>query len=337
MPNENPIFELRTDPIVGRRVLIAEDRAGRPNDFLAPEASREDASTVADCPFCAGNESRTPESLLEVAGETGPWQVRVVPNKYPAVTLDPPLASSRPGTPLPGIPPLGTHEVFIESPRHVRDITELSAAELARVLRVHRQRLHDWSADERIRQVIIFKNVGNPAGASLEHLHSQLVALPEVPAVIAAELQAGHEYHSAHGECIFCALLRDELADGRRLVASNDSFVAFCASAGRQPYETWILPREHYASFEQLTIEDSESLAALLQDVIGRLQAQLTPLAYNLILHTSPTGQADVAHYHWHFELVPRSTQLAGFEWGTGMHINPLAPERAAARLRDVA
>ena len=328
MDSSQPVFELRTDPIVGRQVLIAEDRAGRPNDLSVSPLARETASQIADCPFCAGHENRTPESLLEVAGETGPWQVRVVPNKYPAVALDPSLAVTQSA-----VAPFGAHEVFIESPRHVCDISELSVAEMARVLRVYRQRLRDWSADERIAQVLIFKNVGNPAGASLGHLHSQLVALPTVPAVIAAEVDAARKFFVANERCIFCALLDEELSHGERLVASSESFVAFCASAGRQPYETWILPRAHHASFGQLTDAESDSLAELLQDIVRRLQTQLDPLAYNLILHTAPTSERDDAHFHWHFELVPRSTQLAGFEWGTGMHINPLAPERAATSL----
>jgi len=234
--------------------------------------------------------------------------------------------------------PDGAHEVIIESPRHVQDITELSQAELARVLQVYRRRLLDWSTDDRIRHVSIFKNVGSAAGASLGHIHSQLVALPDVPPVMVAKLQASQRYFNANQCCIFCQLMEEELAHRKRLVIDEGPFVAFCAYAGRQPYETWIMPREHAASFEHLCDRDTESLAGILQQVVRLLQTQLTPLSYNLVLHTVPF-QKDVAdhfhdYFHWHFELVPRSTQLAGFEWSTGMHINPLSPERAAARLR---
>ncbi len=325
-----PTSELRIDPISGRRVLIAEERAGRPNEFLGKESpSCEQATTGRECPFCAGNEELTPEGLLEVAAETGSWQVRVVPNKYPAVTFAAPAESSKSAA-----PPLGVHEVFIESPRHVTDITDLSADELALILRVYRQRLRDMSEDKRIRQVLIFKNVGNRAGASLGHLHSQLVALPEIPAVISTELRASQEHFAVHQSCIFCSMLEEELRLGERLVSSNESFVAFCAYAGRQPYETWILPRSHQASYEHLTDAESEALAILLWQTVARLQTQLAPLAYNLILHTAPFGDSHEGHYHWHFELVPRSTTLAGFEWSSGMFINPLSPERAAAGLR---
>ncbi len=313
--------------------MIAEDRAGRPNDFVAQESTSGDQ---AECPFCVGHESLTPDPLLEVAGASGPWQVRVVPNKYPAVFLGQKQQEPSGTSVLGQIPqsPDGAHEVLIESPRHIQDITELTAKEMARVLRVYRVRLGHWSQDKRIEHATLFKNVGVAAGASLEHIHSQLIALPYVPPVIAAELQASQQYFAAHQTCVFCQLLCEELDHRERFVAETDRFVAFCAYAGRQPYETWILPKEHSSNFEQLADPDLESLALLLQQVVSRLRTQLGPLSYNLLLHTAPFAGTDSAHYHWHFELVPRCTQLAGFEWGAGMFINPLSPERAAARLR---
>lgn len=316
-------------------MLVAEDRAGRPNDFSGRESANVSDEPTSDCPFCVGHEDWTPESSLEVSDATGRWQVRVVPNKYPAVCLDEPHFALSETSALGAVPqvPLGGHEVIIESPRHLQDITELTSEEFARVLRVYRQRLGDWSADERIRYVSIFKNVGKAAGASLGHMHSQLVALPQVPPVMAAELAACERHHAKLGGCIFCQLIDEELAHRQRLVVENDSFVAFCAYAGRQPYETWILPREHQASFEHLGDAAADELADLLQQLVARLHTLLTPLSYNLILHTVPFGATDADSFHWHFELVPRSTQLAGFEWGTGLHINPLSPERAAANL----
>ena len=281
---------------------------------------------------------------MEVAGSGDEWQVRVVPNKFPAVVLgqrNKPKGKQPPKPSLLGVipqPPEGAHEVFIESPRHVQDITELSIAELTLLLQAYRERLRFWSTDDRICHATIFKNVGDAAGASLEHIHSQLVALPSLSPVIAAELQGALRHFAEKKTCLFCQLIEEELSHGERLVADAGPFVAFCAYAGRQPYETWILPRDHAANFEQLTDTDIESLAETLQQVVRRLQAQLTPLSYNLILHTAPfrlpAGECNIGQYwHWHFELVPRSTELAGFEWGTGMHINPLSPERAAARL----
>lgn len=337
--------------------MIAEDRAGRPNDFVDlggsanpnkanpskanPDQTSSNHTSSADCPFCAGPKCLTPEPSWEVVDADGQWQVRVVPNKFPAVAFDENNFSSTGFSALQSVPqiPMGAHEVLIESPRHVQDITELSCAELALVLQVYRDRLRHWSTDKRIKHVTLFKNVGNAAGASLEHIHSQLVALPDVPPVMAVELQAAEQYFDEQVICIFCHLLSEETTRGERLVCYDESFVAFCAYAGRQPYETWILPRKHTAHFEEITDPETESLALMLQEVVRRLQKQLAPLSYNLLLHTAPSGHLlsgcpyDEC-YHWHFELVPRSTQLAGFEWATGMHINPLSPERAAARLR---
>ena len=229
---------------------------------------------------------------------------------------------------------MGAHEVFIESPRHVQDITDLLCSEWAQVLQIYRDRLRYWSNDHRVLHASIFKNVGFAAGASLEHIHSQLVAFPYVPPVVASELEACQQYFLAKQTCLFCQLLDEELAHRQRLVVEEGPFVAFCAYAARQPYETWVMPREHCASFELLSDHDLQRLASLLQHIVRRLQVQIAPLSYNLILHTAPFRQFEADAYHWHFEIVPRTTQLAGFEWSTGMHINPLSPERAAVRLR---
>jgi len=335
--------ELRIDPIVGRKVLIAEDRAGRPNDF----ESARDVQPVgtSPCPFCAGHERKTPRSLLEIRDGEGGWQVRVIPNLYPAVSLDcskifgdnpegkasveksSSILSSQPG--------YGTHEVFIESPRHIRDITELSHEELTQVLLVYRDRLQHWSEDQRMQHVTVFKNVGYAAGASLEHVHSQLVALPFVPEVIANEIRGAKHFFERERTCIFCRLLQEELEKGERLVSEEGPFVAFCAFAGRQPFETWILPKQHASRFEQLTNDEAPVLASLLQQVVRRLQNQLEPLSYNLILHSAPLGDQISDSYHWHLEIIPRTTQLAGIEWGVGVPINPMLPERAAKMLRE--
>ncbi|NOY30794.1 MAG: galactose-1-phosphate uridylyltransferase [Planctomycetes bacterium] len=320
--------ELRIDPIAGRKVLIAEDRAGRPNDFESAGAS--------SCPFCAGHEQRTPRSLLEISDGQGGWQVRVIPNLYPAVSLDCDKISNDSSFQASGSQPAyGTHEVIVESPRHIQDITELSTEELAQVLLVYRDRLQHWSEEKSIQHATVFKNVGRVAGASLEHIHSQLVALPFVPEVIANEIRGAKQFYERKGTCIFCRLLQEELEQGERLVGEEGPFVAFCAYAGRQPFETWVLPKQHASHFKQLTDDEAHSLASLLQQVVCRLQTQLKPLSYNLILHTAPFGDQTPDSYHWHLEIIPRTAQLAGFEWGAGVHINSLLPERAAKLLRE--
>ena len=337
-----PISELRRDPIMGRKVYIAEDRAGRPNDYAELDTKYDRAVTnesVANCPFCEGHERETPPALVETQGEDGHWRVRVIPNKYPAVRLDAaPITNVADNSACgPAEPPLGGHEVIIESPRHLRELTDLSANELAMVIGVYRSRMHHWSQNGRMRHATLLKNVGFSGGASLEHVHSQLMVLPFVPTNVAAELERARGYYQEHRECVFCRLLAEERRREARIVADEGMFIAFCAYAARQPYETWILPTEHAAHFHTLSDDDLLPLAELLQQLLRRLRRHISPSAYNLVLHTSPFDSTDTEAYHWHWELIPRSTQLAGLELGGGVHINPVSPERAACSLRKVA
>ncbi len=341
------IPQLRIDPVVGRKVLIAEDRAGRPNDHssaaLSVASNPPDEASVDRCPFCVGNEHLTPRSSVEIPDDHGGWRVRVVANKFPAVVCDSTARtqSDFEKSHFESVFPdprqaLGAHEVIIESPRHVRDFLDLSINETATVLQVYRDRLRHWAADSRLRHALIFKNVGFAAGASLEHVHGQLVALPYVPAAVAEEINGARRYYDSQDKCVFCQLLREELQCRERLVAEEGPFVAFCAYAGRQPYETWVMPTAHAPRFELLSDEDALSLARIFHQVLGRLSRQLSPLAYNLFLHTSPFPSGCEDYYHWHWELVPRTCQLAGLEWGAGVFINPVSPERAASFLQKV-
>lgn len=361
--------ELRIDPIMGRKVLVAEDRAGRPNDFLPTGAGPTGVSDEvrlsqarAKCPFCAGHEHETPHSLLEIRDENGDWQVRVVPNKFPAMTCrngEQPDELLRIESPSLGKsvftletqPAFGAHEVIIESPRHLRNVVELTATELALVLRVYRDRMHVWSLDGRMQHATLFKNSGNAAGASLEHVHSQLMALPFVPEVIQQELAGAERAMERHEGCIYCGIIDEELASRERLVFDQWGYVAFCANAGRQPYETWLLPKVHASRFELLTEQQIDNLAHAMHALLSRLEAAVPGVSYNMVLHSSPferpgtsEGQGRLAGggsdrwgecYHWHWELIPRLSLLAGVELGAGVFINSLSPERAAGFLRN--
>jgi UDPglucose--hexose-1-phosphate uridylyltransferase len=321
--------ELRIDPVCGRRVYIAEERLGRPNDFVAVEtghAALVDAQAAREaCPFCAGHESATPHSSAEVGDAAGQWQVRVVPNKFPAVAF----VSAAPGA----------HEVVIESPSHVAEILDLDASQFATVLGVYRDRLAHWASDARLRHGIVFKNSGCTAGASLEHIHSQLIALPYVSPYVEAELAGAQQYGAAHGGCIFCNTIAQEIAVGERLVFDDAGYAALCPYAARQPFETWIVPTRHAARFDQTPDADLPGLAAAIRGVLQRLASVCRSagreLAYNLVLHTGPFDEIHAETYHWHWELIPRTTHLAGLEWGAGVYINPVSPERAARELRE--
>jgi UDPglucose--hexose-1-phosphate uridylyltransferase len=323
--------ELRIDPITGRRVYVAEDRAGRPSDYGAAVGGGSSASETPptvptfrdNCPFCAGNEVHTPVAVATVSDASGQWQCRVVPNKYPAVRTDQPVDGA-----------FGAHEVIIESPEHLLDVRQLGLERLATIVGVYRDRLRHWAAQPGIRHGLVFKNSGCDAGASLEHIHSQVVATPYVLPAVEEELIAAERFRQSDAGCIFCDLLERELSDRRRVIAADDRHVLLCPIAPRQPYEMWLLPARHRSRFDQTEDAELRPLAAMLLDAIERLQSAEPNCPYNLILHTAPFDDGHASAYHWHWEIVPRLTHEAGLEWGGGVHICPLSPEHAARRIR---
>lgn len=309
--------ELRIDPIVGRRVYIAEDRAGRPQDY----ADLDETPAVRDsCPFCAGHEDETPPATAETIGDDGQWHVRVVPNKYPA------LADAGQAR--------GVHEVIVESPRHVAALPELDESQLARVIAMHRDRLRHCAAQADLAAGMVFKNSGHRAGASLEHVHSQLIAVPYVPQALADEVAAAAAHYARTGACRYCALVNQENQVGERLILASDGLIALAAYAGRQPFETWILPETHDADFLAISNPECEALARMFLRLTRGLEQVAPGAAYNLLLHTAPFAERVAPHFHWHWELIPRLSRLAGLELGGGVYINPLAPEHAAKQLR---
>jgi UDPglucose--hexose-1-phosphate uridylyltransferase len=332
--------EIRQDLLSRRWVIIGGERAGRPNEFLEAATRPRDLF----CPFCAGHEAETPPAVATYgASGPAPWLVRVVPNKFPALTME---GSSVGGTlPVPSpvngtrsVPTtygIGRHEVIIESPEHVSTLSELNDEEVETVFTAYRDRLLQLSADGAYRYVQIFKNVGPAAGASLEHLHSQLIALPTVPEVVERELVASGEYFLAHGRSLLLDMLEQELAAQVRIVCQTEHFVAFCPIASRFGYEVWVAPRRHQAKFEAVEPGELGELSRLIRDVIGRIECAVGNVAYNYFLHTRPFDMPAYDHYHWHIEIIPRLTKVAGFEWSTGCFINPYPPESAAAHLRS--
>lgn len=315
--------ELRIDPLTGRRVLIAEERATRPNEFLEPsEAPRADHAPRAECVFCAGNERETPAAVYEAHGPDGLWRQRVVPNKYPA--LAPPGAEGY----------AGAHEVIIETRDHRTLTGELSVEEFDAVLTVYAARLAHWRADGRFPYRLLFKNVGRSAGASLSHLHSQLVAMPEAPPLVEAELKnlARHD----HPQTAWRDWVSAEVASGERVVAESEAFVALCPTVSRAAYEAWVMPRRRAARFEETAADPGRraELAGLLHALVGRLERRIYPWGYNLMVHTAPESPGVEEVFHWRIEIVPRTASLAGFELATGVLLNTVSPERAAAALR---
>lgn len=330
--------ELRKDPVVGRWVIIATDRAKRPTDFIR---ERVQIRGSGFCPFCYGNENKTPPEILayrpEGSGRDTPgWSVRVVPNKFPALHIEGTLNRQGEGL-YDRMNGLGAHEVIIETPDHQATLASLPPAQTESVLWAYRERILDLRKDPRFKYMLIFKNYGEAAGASLEHTHSQLIALPVVPKRVQEEVSGARDYYAYKERCLFCDVIRQEASTGVRLVAENEEFVALCPFAPRFPFELWIVPKEHRSAFEESTRREFQHLATLLKDMLGRLEAVLDHPAYNYIIHTSPVPDGQNDYYHWHLEIMPKLTKLAGFEWGTGFYINPTPPEEAAKFLREAA
>jgi UDPglucose--hexose-1-phosphate uridylyltransferase len=323
--------------VTGRWVIISTERRKRPNDFRVERA----VSIGRDrCPFCPGHEDLTPPEVLAyrpsgTAANTPGWDVRVVPNKFPALEVEGSLDREGEGM-FDRMNGIGAHEVIIETPTHDRTFATMSEGEIERVLWAFRERVKDLKQDRRLQYILIFKNHGAPAGATIEHAHSQLIALPIVPDFVREELEGARRHFRAKDRCVFCDILRQELADGRRVVLENADIVAVAPYAPRLPFETWLLPRRHGARFEDAPRHEYESLARLLKALLMRVDRALESPAYNLIVHTAPFSEAVDEIYHWHVELMPKLTRTAGFEWGTGFYINPTSPEEATRVLRDV-
>ncbi len=331
------MHEIRKDPILGRWVIIASERSERPTDYLTPR--EEPVGGV--CPFCAGSEAHTPPEVHAVGDPNrvpnGPgWRVRVVPNKYPALRIEGELGEQRDGV-FERMQAIGAHEVIIESPEHTLQLAEMSLDQVQDVVDAYVRRIEDLSRDVRLRYILVFKNQGAEAGATLEHAHAQIIATPVVPKRVVEEIEGAERHFQAHGRCVFCDILDQELRVGTRIVAENDACVALVPFAGRFPYETWILPRHHASRLESLDAAGVRALAELLRGALQRLDRVLARPAFNFVIHTAPNGDGfREAAFHWHVEIMPKLTKVAGFEWGSGFYINPTPPEHAAEQLRGV-
>ncbi len=330
--------ELRKDPVTRRWVIIATERAARPTDF--PRGEVETNASEA-CPFCEGREGRTPPEIAAIrrpgtAPNAPGWQVRVVPNKYPALRIEGSTAVTLDGV-FELMGGVGAHEVIIETPHHTDHPARMAPERLAPVLWMYRERYRDLDRDERFKYLLLFRNHGRSAGASLSHPHSQLIALPIVPKRAMEELEGAQQYFAREGRCLYCDIVRQEEAQRTRLVWQNDDFVAFAPYASWCPFELWVLPRAHTASFGELGDGQIPRLAEMLHQVLGRLHTCLGNPPYNYIIHTAPYEGKAGHFYHWHIEVIPRLSQVAGFEWGSGFYINTVPPEDAARYLREAA
>ena len=337
--------ELRKDPIIGRWVIIATERAKRPDQF---SGQVQEAPPEKDCHFCEGHESETPPEIYAVRPKqprpnTSGWELRVVPSIAPFLKIEGDL--DRRGKGLYDIMNgIGAHEIVVETNSHIDNMADLSEEQIAKVITCYIDRINDLEKDKRFKYVLVFKNHGWAAGGgTTRHSRSQLIATPVNPKRVKEELVGARFYYNYHERCVFCDLIKQELESKDRVILDLDGFIAISPFAARFPFEVWILPKKHSCNFTSLDAQGRLSLGRVMKKVLSKLKKGLNDPPYNYILHTAPFRREKLGYwksidndYHWHIEIIPRITRVAGFEWGTGFYICPLPPEDAAKFLREV-
>jgi len=327
--------EVRRDPVIGRWVIVeSAEKSMKPADY---DKSVHALGQGAVCQFCNGREAQTPPEVDAIregyAPNTSGWRSRVVPNKFPALRIEGEL--DRRGNGVYDMSNgVGAHEILIETPHHEKNFADYTIEEAVNVIKLYQNRSASLARDKRFKYIMIFKNYGQSAGASVEHAHSQIIALPLVPKYVAEELEGAHKYFNFRGRCVFCDMIQQEHQDQRRIITSNDAFISFCPFVPRYPFESWIFPKNHNSDFVTMQDQEREQLAGILKDVMLRIKTCLSDPSYNFYLHVKPVDYEEKS-YHWHIEIVPQLTRIAGFEWGTGFYVVRTAPSVAAEYLRS--
>lgn len=320
--------EIRRDPITGRWIIVSTDNPMGPEDFPVEEHKIPSSR----CPFCPGNEAMTPPEIARrtlKSSSAGGWTMRVIPNKFPALKIEGDLDRRGEGL-YDRMNGVGAHEVIIETPDHRRELADFTREEMGELFHLYQERTLDLKKDARFRYLLIFKNFGESAGASLSHPHTQLIATPIVPKRVVEELKRSEVYYDHKERCIFCDVVHQELTEKERIVLENDAALCFAPFVSRFPFELWIVPKQHLPRFTESSGEVVTAVGDLLRQVLARIRTVLHNPSYNFLIHTSPLEPTSHEGYHWHLELIPRLTRIAGFEWGSGFYINPTPPELAA-------
>ncbi len=327
--------ELRKDPIHGRWVIISTERGRRPSDFT-PEDRKPSGGF---CPLCEGNEDKTPPEIVAFRNNGTPpntpgWSLRVVPNKFAAFTPEnfeetsDGLFKSRKA--------YGAHEVVIHGPDHNLNLATYPVAQTVEVLKAYKMRYNFHKSQPYGKYIQIIINHGKEAGASLEHSHSQIFAMPLIPQLPKSQLEGAADYYARTGRCVYCDMIESEIDNGTRFIDRTENFIVFVPYAAKLPFETWILPVHHRPRFEAITDSERDELADVFRQTLRRFYNGLSNPPLNMYLHTSPPGYEGVESYHWHMTIIPKLTIAAGFELGTNMWINVTIPEQAAEFLRNV-
>jgi UDPglucose--hexose-1-phosphate uridylyltransferase len=334
--------ELRQDITTREWVILAPERGKRPQQ--KPKAKKAAVTDLpswdSTCPFCPGNETETPDEVYRIpsAGDESTWAVRVVPNRFAALTKTGDTTRIEEGPFFRKMVGYGVHEVIIDNPSHNTPLALMDYSHIEKVLIAYQQRYNAIKQDRQIRNITIFKNSGWAAGTSLAHPHSQLVATPVMSPYYHRKFDVAHDYYADHGRCLYCDLIDWDLKEGRdRLIAATDNFVVFHPYASHVPYETWILPRMHCSSFGMFPGKYLTDLALMMKDVVYCFYQGLDNPAYNMVIDSTTTGDEEDPYYHWHIRIIPRLSTIAGFEMGSGIYISTALPEETAATMRQIA
>jgi UDPglucose--hexose-1-phosphate uridylyltransferase len=328
--------ELRLNVLTNEWVIVAPERVGRPTDFVRARERPPAAPFDARCPFCPGNEAEcTTELFRSTLSGASSWQTRVFRNKFPALSLDHGDPSPRRDGLHVSVDGFGVHEVVVETPRHDMTAALLRVEEVEAILRTYRARYRACRAEDWIAHTVIFKNHGPNAGTSLIHPHSQIVSTPVVSNQVQSRLKVMGDYLTAHGECIGCRLVDEELQAGARVVRVSETFVAMVPYAALSSFHIWVFPRRHAASFGEVSDAELADLAHMLRAVLQRLYHGLHDPDFNYVIRSAPRGVRR-EQFHWYMSVVPRVGQVAGFELGSGVYINVTRPEDSAEFLRSV-
>lgn len=356
MTETSSVREIRINPIIPTEsVLVATARNMRPKKAEQP-VPRDGRAHVATCPFCTGNEHMTPPAIAAYP-EHGDWHIRIVENLYPVLGDDHRYRNLNLGLQQ-TIDGYGRHEVIIDHDQHGIAVHEMAETHLVDLFAAYRTRMEQlYQSNEQLRYVLVFKNFGPAAGASIAHTHSQIIGMPIVPHNVQAEVNHSRAYYAKNHHCIFCSLIDEALTFeatiydresgaiqrrinvGQYVVERGRRFIAIKPFASRYEWEVHILPLAHDAEFLRVTRDDLSDLAQVLRRTMARLDAVIGGAQYNYFLHSLPHGNDNQdcgASYHWHLEICPRTTIPSGFELGSGLFVNTISPEDAAARLRAV-
>ncbi|MBW2145539.1 MAG: galactose-1-phosphate uridylyltransferase [Deltaproteobacteria bacterium] len=316
-------------------VIIATERARRPDTFRHSQRERKNPPPFdPQCPFCPGNEDKTPAAVFQI-NDDGGWALRAVPNKYAALAEDLGTQRTHEGLFL-RAGGYGIAEVIIETPAHDQNPATMGRESIRNVVLAYRNRYTDISLHEKVELITVFRNHGSRAGTSLEHPHSQVIATPITPPHVRDQIYQARISYDTFGSCIYCDMLAEEIRQQERIIMENDNFVAYCPFASRSPFEARIIPKLHRGSFGNINDEEVNAFSHILQEVLKKIYTGLGDPDYNFIIRSAPVQDSNVKHYHWYTVIVPRLTTPAGFEMGTGIYINVSYPEQCARFLREL-